>query len=655
YKLAQANGLSGDAALSAGQTLRIPAGVVRNTYNAATITPTDPADTLGDVNPTSPQAAPPKKQKCGVVGTILLVVIAIAVTIATSGALAGLSAKLGTTAASSMLNGIAAVAKVGLTSVVSGTTAVAIGAVSAAVGSIVSQAVGVATGIQDKFSWKSVGLAFISGGLGAGLDGAFDKIGNATIRAAAQGAATSAISQGIGVALGLQDKFSWAAVAAAGVGSAVGSAVGGTGFARGLMASGRLEQAAGRLLSGTAAVIASAATRSAIDGSDFNDGVRAAMPDMLGAVLGNFMMSKGPLWGYQKPPVQIASLDGAFPSDSSTSVDTIIVTAKRHADGIFGRINNFIASVSARATSGAQGAWDDVTSSAFVRGIERWSQQALALPPLLPNFGSLSSTPQSLFGSNYGVALANRAGPFNAMIARGQALTAPRSVFDSPLTPAQQVYRNFAGNSLQVGGHGLAVISLAPVTAAVDATAGRGYYALTGRPATTVGDASNAIVTVASLGSGAARSVARSIPLSTLPQAAGTMTISGGRVAIGESGGVARLTFRGDSRSPDVIFNEGFAPRGSSTDLLAHAHDNTLPPSSYVSTSKSAEVAAGFADNVYVVRSNNGIDVNRALGPTSPFPWELEIAIPGGVQPSNVRAVTLPRKGVSILNPDYKQ
>ena len=115
YKLAQANGLSGDAALSAGQTLRIPAGVVCNTFNAATITPTDPADTLGDVNPTSPQAAPPKKQKCGMIGTILLVVIAIAVTIATSGALAGLSAKLGTTAASSMLKGIAAVAKVGLT------------------------------------------------------------------------------------------------------------------------------------------------------------------------------------------------------------------------------------------------------------------------------------------------------------------------------------------------------------------------------------------------------------------------------------------------------------------------------------------------------------------------------------------------------------
>jgi len=127
------------------------------------------------------------------------------------------------------------------------------------------------------------------------------------------------------------------------------------------------------------------------------------------------------------------------------------------------------------------------------------------------------------------------------------------------------------------------------------------------------------------------------------------------RVAIGEGGGAARFTFRGDSRGPDVIFNEGFAPRGSSTDLLAHAFDNTLPPpSAYVSTSKSAEVAAGFADNVYVVRSTNGIDVNRVLGPASPFPNELEIAIPGRVLPGNVRAVTLPNRGVSILNPNYK-
>jgi uncharacterized Zn-binding protein involved in type VI secretion len=116
----------------------------------------------------------------------------------------------------------------------------------------------------------------------------------------------------------------------------------------------------------------------------------------------------------------------------------------------------------------------------------------------------------------------------------------------------------------------------------------------------------------------------------------------------------SRFTYRGDDRSPDVIFNEGFAPRGSSKDLMAHALNNTDPPSAYVSTSKSPEVAGGFSDNVYVVRSNNGVDVNETLGSSSPFPNEQEVAIPGGVPASNVRAVTYPNEGVSILNPNYK-
>lgn len=112
------------------------------------------------------------------------------------------------------------------------------------------------------------------------------------------------------------------------------------------------------------------------------------------------------------------------------------------------------------------------------------------------------------------------------------------------------------------------------------------------------------------------------------------------------------FTYRGDSRSPSEIFEYGFKPRGTSTDLQAHALRNTDPPSIYVPTSKSANVASEFADNVYVVRPQNGIDVNATLGSRSPFPDELEIAIPGGVSPSDIRAVT--QGNVSILNPGYK-
>jgi hypothetical protein len=144
YKLAQANGLSGDVALSAGQTLRIPSGVVRNTYNASTITPTDPADTLGDVNPTTPQAAPPKKQKCGGVGQILLVVIAVVVAWHMAphliAAVANMTAAAGTAVTATAVAGGAAV---------SATATVVGGGLAAAAGSVVSQAVGVATGIQE--------------------------------------------------------------------------------------------------------------------------------------------------------------------------------------------------------------------------------------------------------------------------------------------------------------------------------------------------------------------------------------------------------------------------------------------------------------------------------------------------------------------------
>jgi len=118
---------------------------------------------------------------------------------------------------------------------------------------------------------------------------------------------------------------------------------------------------------------------------------------------------------------------------------------------------------------------------------------------------------------------------------------------------------------------------------------------------------------------------------------------------------ISSYTFRGDTRSPDVIFNEGFKPRGESRDLFQHALDNTNPPSAYVSTSKSFDAANDFADNVFVVRPKNGIDVNEVLGSKSPFPHELEIAIPDGVKPSDIRAVTLPEQGVSILNPSYKR
>lgn len=142
---------------------------------------------------------------------------------------------------------------------------------------------------------------------------------------------------------------------------------------------------------------------------------------------------------------------------------------------------------------------------------------------------------------------------------------------------------------------------------------------------------------------------AGALVLPVVPGGAG-LILQGSRKGIAEKS--AEFTFRGDSRSADEIFSNGFKPRGSSTDLQAHALDNTSPASAFVSTSKSPKVASEFADNVFVVRPRNGVDVNKTLGSKSPFPDELEIAIPGGVAPTDIRAVTT--GNISILNPNFR-
>src|SRR5205823_1884632 len=95
YVIADANGLSADSALTAGQALSIPLKGPSNSNNAGMYRPYDTAGAVGDLSPTS--AKPPKKGKCGAFGQILLVAIAVAVTIATSGAALAALGPAGTT------------------------------------------------------------------------------------------------------------------------------------------------------------------------------------------------------------------------------------------------------------------------------------------------------------------------------------------------------------------------------------------------------------------------------------------------------------------------------------------------------------------------------------------------------------------------------
>ena len=294
YKLASANGLTAASALVPGQTITIPSGVTRSGRTASTFKPFDAGEVAGDLSPTTPkpQAAAAKHKKCGAFGQILLVAVAVAVTIATSGAAVAALTPIGSVSA-------------GITAVAAGTTGlsagalIGVGAVAGAVGSIASQGVGVATGIQDKFNWKGVALAGIAGGIGAGLGpggvfgkpGAFGNIGSSFATDALRGAVGSAVTQGVGVVTGLQSKFDFAGVAAAGVGAGVGGAV-----VRGLRLPGldtslSAGTIAGHALAGTASAVANAATRSAIDGSGFGDNIMRALPDVIGSTIGNLWLA----------------------------------------------------------------------------------------------------------------------------------------------------------------------------------------------------------------------------------------------------------------------------------------------------------------------------------------------------------------------------
>jgi len=109
-------------------------------------------------------------------------------------------------------------------------------------------------------------------------------------------------------------------------------------------------------------------------------------------------------------------------------------------------------------------------------------------------------------------------------------------------------------------------------------------------------------------------------------------------------------TFRGDSRSPTQVFDEGFQAVGDDLDLLRHAEG--YPNSGYVSTSRSPTVAQDFGPNVYEVRAPGGIDVNDALGTSSPFARGLEVAYPGSIPSSCIVGCTLPN-GQRVPNPSF--
>jgi len=283
--------------------LTIPAGIAKNTHNASTFKPYDAAEAIGDTSPTAPK--PGSKNKCGAFGAVLLLVVAIGVTL--------ILPQVAPAVFKGFLGGIGA----------------------AMVGSAASQGFGLATGIQDKFSFKQVAMAGISAGVGGSLGGI---AGGGFVGGAVGGIAGNAVTQGIAVATGLQKKFDWTGLAVAGV---VGGAIGAMNGHFGNTAAARsLESYGQQLASGMAGAIAGGAARSLIDGSSFGDNVLAALPDVIGSTIGN-MVGYGVASRGETSMARLRRAGGVeyaqnVDSNVRSDHDEIIITARRLKTGAAG-------------------------------------------------------------------------------------------------------------------------------------------------------------------------------------------------------------------------------------------------------------------------------------------------------------------------------
>lgn len=185
YLIADANGVTGSDELQVNQTLKIPnASSARN--SSENFKPYNPGQIIGDTTPAFPTATPVPVDNGGsnAFAMILMVVVAVVVTAVTGGAGAGFMANF----------------------------------ISGMLGSLASQVVGNMMGVLDGYDFKSAlvsGLtAGITQGLGAGKAFAKSlKISSDVASHAVAQVTNNIIGQGISIAAGVQEEFSWQSVA----------------------------------------------------------------------------------------------------------------------------------------------------------------------------------------------------------------------------------------------------------------------------------------------------------------------------------------------------------------------------------------------------------------------------------------------------------
>ncbi|MFV8603981.1 LysM peptidoglycan-binding domain-containing protein [Ralstonia pseudosolanacearum] len=443
YQIAQANGLSGNADLRVGQIINIPTRVGGTHNTANTFAPYDPSKVEGSTSPNLPAPSSDDGGGCGVIGQVIMIVVAVVVTIYTAGAAAGAFGAVATGTAGTTAGAVAGTAAAGtvggtfttgLAAMAGGYGVAGVGAavVGGAVGSIASQAVGNAIGAEHGFSWSQVALSGVAAGVTAGVGAA----ASGTALAATQGSAGvvagigraaigSVATQGIAVAVGLQDHFSWQSVAASAVAGGVGAAVGG--MASSALGGSGLSAGVQRAVAGTVAGLAAGTTAAVMRGGRveiaqiaadaFGNALgsslaeaNSAPPDVLGQKIAEFQRS--PIWNDPVAPStdvlgdRIAELQRSpIWSDAGNAVSQAFATSSVGQAGTWNRSMESIVPTPQVVASGVDStgrAWYQYDDGVTTHAVPSPVLDAQELPPLskaqLAAGASASSATDSTFG-----------------------------------------------------------------------------------------------------------------------------------------------------------------------------------------------------------------------------------------------------------------
>ncbi len=162
YLIADANGLSGTERLAEGTTLAIPNKVANSANTADTFKVYNESEIIGSTSPEIRTVAKKKKwyQKLIQILIIVIMIVAVIVTAGAALAIAGAATPGLLAIGASLATSLGAV---GLTGVAAVAAAAGIGAAVYATANILTQGLAIAAGLQDGFSWKQVGKAAVTG------------------------------------------------------------------------------------------------------------------------------------------------------------------------------------------------------------------------------------------------------------------------------------------------------------------------------------------------------------------------------------------------------------------------------------------------------------------------------------------------------------